>query len=81
MALLFPNLNHNIKDEKPKHELVKDEDAIADVAMRRGSTAMIVTNATGEMHATMATAGARAWVVMEDVVARFLMPRLSYLAW
>jgi hypothetical protein len=69
MALMFNNLNPAITDEKPKHELVKDEDAIADVALLRGQTVQIVTNALGEMHVTLAAAGARAFVVMEAVAA------------
>jgi hypothetical protein len=69
MAPLFPNLNPSIQDEKPKHELVKDEDAIADVALLRGNTVSLVTNAVGEAHCNIAAAGARAFVVMEDVAA------------
>jgi len=69
MGLLFNNLNPAIQDEKPKHELVKDEDAIADVALLRGQTVALVTNALGEPHCNIAGAGTRAFVVMEDVAA------------
>jgi hypothetical protein len=78
MGPLFSNLNPNIKDEKPKYELVKDEDSIADDDLVQGNTVEMVTSATGEPHCRIAAAGVRAWVVMEDCKKTF-RARLRYL--
>ena len=72
------NINPNIAEEAPKHEQVKDEKAIADVALTRGQSAGIVTDATGYEHCGIAAAGAMPFVVMEDVAAGALA-RLRYI--
>lgn len=72
------NINPNIAEEAPKHELVKDEKAIADVVLTRGQSAGIVTDANGFAHCGIAAAGAKAYTVMEDVAIGALA-RLRYL--
>jgi len=67
MADLYPNINPNIKDERGKHELVKDEGFIAVGALVRGQPVQMNTPAGGGIPTvSTAAAGAEAYSVMED---------------
>jgi len=73
MADAYPNIPANITDERPKHELVKDEAAIAAVALARGQTVALVPGGTGIPTCNIAAAGAKAYVVMEAAAAGALV--------
>jgi len=76
MADLYPNINPNIKDERGKHQLVKDEALIATAAgaVVRGQPVQMNTPAGGGIPTCQtAAAGAEAYAVMEDAAAGALV--------
>lgn len=66
MADRYPYINHDVKDERPKRELVKDECARATVAILRGETIEIAAAGTGIPTCAIAAAGHEAYVSLED---------------
>lgn len=66
MAGAYRNINPDIKDERPKHELVKDECARATQDILRGQTIEVLAIGTGIPTCQIAAAGHEAYIAMED---------------